>query len=77
MPSPQLDRLNDKVQQVVTQLVSIKKERERLLVEIELMKEENRRSRRVLREHQELLSERDKLKDRLEKLFQKLEKLKV
>ena len=77
MPSPLLDRLYEKVQQVTTEVSALKKERERLLAEIHLMQEENRRARKLAREHQELLAERQKLRDRLEKLLDKLDKMKV
>lgn len=72
-----LDRLSEKVKQAAAELSALKKERERLAAEVELMREENRRSRKILREHQELLAERVKIKERLEGLIEKLHKLKV
>lgn len=77
MASPLLDRLQQKVQQASTELLSLKKDRERLQAEVDLMKEENRRARRLSREHQEITIERDKIKTKLQHILQNLEKLKI
>lgn len=77
MGSPLLNRLSDRVQQAASTITALKKERERLLAEINLIQEESRRSRRLIREHQELLAERGRLKLKLERLLEKLDKLKV
>lgn len=72
-----LDRLQTKVEQVSSELTSAKKERKRLEAEVELMQEENRRARRLLREHEELVKERTVLKTKLQKLWEKLDKLRL
>jgi FtsZ-binding cell division protein ZapB len=77
LSSTVLLRLNEKIQQAASVIDTLKKERERLLAEVTLMQEENRRSRKLLREHQQLLSERERLRSRLEKLLKKLDSLKV
>jgi hypothetical protein len=48
-----------------------------LEAELALMTEENRRARRLLREHGELIEERQKLRARVEKALSKLDKLRV
>jgi FtsZ-binding cell division protein ZapB len=77
MGSPILDRLHEKVQQVSAELTSVRKDHERLTAEADLMREESRRARRVLREHEEMLKERAELQERLEVLLEKLDKLKI
>jgi FtsZ-binding cell division protein ZapB len=62
MAVPLLDRLQEKVQAASSELVSLRKERERLQGEVGLMQEESRRARRILREYQELLAERKNLR---------------
>ncbi len=77
MPSTPLQRLNEKIQLAAGSLANLKKEKERLEAEVSLMKEENRRARKLLREHQQLLSERMRMKTRLERLIKKLGEMKV
>ena len=77
MVTTPLDRLHEKVQQASAELTSLKKDRDKLLAEVDLMREENRRARRVLREHQELLTERTKVQQKLEQLMEKFDRLKV
>jgi hypothetical protein len=72
-----LTRLQERVKQAAVELVSVKKERTRLAAELDLIRSENKRARRVLREHSELIQDREKLKERLQKLLENLDKLKV
>jgi regulator of replication initiation timing len=72
-----LVQLSQKVHQASSELVSLKKERERLLAELDLIREENRKSRRILREYGELIQERSKIKEKLSVLLEKLDRLKV
>jgi FtsZ-binding cell division protein ZapB len=76
MPSL-LDQLQEKMQEVLTRVLWLKKERERLLAEVSLMQEENRRARRLSREHRDLVAERNVLHERLEKLLDKLDGVKI
>lgn len=77
MPSPLLTKLAEKVRQATGEIHHLRKERERLQAELALMDEENRRARRLLREHGEMVEERDRLKSRLEKILEKLDRLKI
>jgi hypothetical protein len=77
MPSSLLAPLQDKIHLAAAQLVALKKERDTLAAELALIREENRRARKILREHAELCSERDKIKAKLEVLSKKLHQLKV
>lgn len=74
MTHPLLTRLQEKVSQAAHEVSSLRKERERLGAELELMREENRKARRVLREHNELITERKKLKEKLNIIIQKFNK---
>jgi FtsZ-binding cell division protein ZapB len=71
------NRLAEKVRQAVAEIHDLRKEKERLEAELALMTEENRRARRLLREHGELIEERQKLRARVEKALSKLDKLRV
>ena len=77
MPAVTISRLSQRVQQACAELVSMRKEKERLNAELELIRVENRRARRVLREYGDLLDERKKTKEKLELLLQKLNQLHV
>lgn len=77
MTAPLLDRLQEKVLQAASELTAVKKERDRLLAEVQLMQEESRRARKLLRQHGELLEERKKTQAKLERLLEKLNGLKV
>ncbi len=77
MTAPLLDRLQEKVLQAASELTAVKKERDRLLAEVQLMQEESRRARKLLRQHGELLEERKKTQAKLERLLEKLNSLKV
>jgi FtsZ-binding cell division protein ZapB len=77
MPSPLLTKLAEKVRQATGEIHHLRKERERLQAELALMDEENRRARRLLREHGEMVEERDRLRTRLEKIVDKLDRLKI
>lgn len=77
MPSPLLTKLAEKVRQATGEIHHLRKERERLQAELALMDEENRRARRLLREHGEMVEERDRLRSRLEKILDKLDRLKI
>ena len=77
MPASLLTELHDKVRRAASEIVSLRKERERLAAEVSLMEEENKRARRLIREHQDLMGEREKMKDRLEQLMRKLDQLRV
>jgi len=77
MAAPLLTQLYEKVQRAAAEISTLRKERESLTAEIALMEEENKRARRVLREHQELMAERERLKEKLERLMHKLEQLRV
>jgi len=77
MPSPLLTKLAEKVRQATGEIHHLRKERERLQAELALMDEENRRARRLLREHGEMVEERDRLRSRLEKIVDKLDRLKI
>lgn len=77
MPSPLLTKLGEKVRQATGEIHHLRKERERLQAELALMDEENRRARRLLREHGEMVEERDRLRSRLEKIVDKLDRLKI
>jgi hypothetical protein len=77
MPSSLLAPLQDKIQLATAQLVALKKERDTLAAELALIREENRRARKILREHAELCSERDKIKVKLEVLSKKLHQLNI
>ncbi len=77
MTAPLLDRLQEKVLQAASELVSVKKERDRLLAEVQLMQEESRRARKLLRQYGELLEERKRTQAKLERLLEKLNNLKI
>lgn len=72
-----IQRLQEKVQAAVLEISSTRKDRDRLAAELELIRAENRRARRVLREHAELVDERHKIKEKLEGLNEKLSQLGV
>ncbi len=72
-----LNRLNEKIIKAVGEISHLRKERERLLAEIDLMRDENRRARRTSGEYRALVDERNKMIMKLERLLGKLEKLKV
>jgi FtsZ-binding cell division protein ZapB len=77
MPSPILTKLVERVRQAAAEIQDLRKERERLAAEVVLMEEENRRARRLLREHGELTAERNSLRGRLEKIIEKLDRMKI
>lgn len=77
MSSPLLTRLAEKIRQATGEIHHLRKERERLQAELALMDEENKRARRLLREHGDLRAERDRVRTRLEKILEKLDRLKV
>ena len=77
MSSASLQRLHEKIQMAAVTIANLKKERERLEAEVALMQEESRRSRKLIREHEQLLGERERMKVRLERLLKKLDGLKV
>lgn len=70
-------KLAEKVRLVVVELHGLRKENERLATELALVQEENRRARRLIREHEELKAEKARLRGRLEKVFSKLDKMKL
>ncbi|HRY30131.1 MAG TPA: hypothetical protein P5079_08870 [Elusimicrobiota bacterium] len=77
MTKPLLERLAEKSLEAAKQLTDAKKDRERLLAELELTREESRRARRILREYDELLKERKKVQQKLEQMLKKLDGLMV
>ncbi|MBL0349559.1 MAG: cell division protein ZapB [Elusimicrobia bacterium] len=77
MANALLHRLTEKVRQAVAEIHGLRKEKERLEADVALMTEENRRARRLLREHGELIEERQRLRARIEKALSKLDKLRV
>ncbi len=77
MANPSLTKLYSKVQKVLLEINSLKKDRQKLLAELELVHEESRKSRRVLRNYEDLIKERSTLKQKIEQLVQKLDKLSV
>ncbi len=77
MANALFNRLTEKVRQAVAEIHALRKEKERLEADVALMTEENRRARRLLREHGELVEERQRLRARIEKALSKLDKLRV
>ena len=67
----------ERVRQAVAEIHNLRKDQEKLTAELGLIQEENRRARRLLREHEELVAERSRLRERLERILGKLDKLKV
>lgn len=74
MPSPLVNQLSEKVRLAAAEIQNLHKDKERLAAELALMQEENRRARRLFREHEVLIGERNKIRTRLEKLMARLEK---
>lgn len=77
MANALFNRLTEKVRQAVAEIHALRKEKERLEADVALMTEENRRARRLLREHGELVEERQRFRARIEKALSKLDKLRV
>lgn len=77
MATSLLEQLQQKITLAASEIVSLRKESKRLSTEVELMQEENRRSRRVIRDYDELVKEREALKAKLEKILEKIDKLRI
>jgi len=72
-----LDTLSHKINQAAHELASLRKDRDRLTAELELMRGENRRARKVLREHGELVVERKRVQEILARIIDKLNQARI
>lgn len=77
MANALLNRLSDKVRLALAEIHALRKDKERLEAELTLMGEENRRARRLIREHEELTAERERLRARVEKVVDKMNRLRL
>jgi len=73
----ELEALKSKVEEAVRQLRHMKEERRSLLTELEILREENERARRLMRENEALRRIQLRFKTRLERIATKISQLDV
>jgi hypothetical protein len=73
----ELEELKLKVEEAVRQLKRFKEERRNLLAELEILREENERARRLVRENEALRRVQLRFKTRLERIASKISQMDV
>ena len=73
----ELEELKLKVEEAVRQLKRYKEERGNLLAELEILREENERARRLVRENEALRRVQLRFKTRLERIARKISQMDV
>ena len=71
----ELEALKLKVEEAVRQLRHLKEERRSLLTELEILREENERARRLMRENEALRRIQLRFKSRLERIAGKISQM--
>jgi hypothetical protein len=69
-----LDTLAEKVQKASRQLIELKKERQQMTSELEILRQQLRNHQSVIRENDRMRREHDQLRNRLLRLQKKIEK---
>jgi seryl-tRNA synthetase len=70
-----LKNLTKKIHLAADELVSLKKERQQMLTELEWLRQENQKHQLLARENEKFRRDRDKLRSKLEKLNKRIDKL--
>lgn len=73
----ELEALKSKVEEAIRQLKHLKEDRRSLLTEIEILREENERARRLMRENEALRRIQLRFKTRLERIATKISQMDV
>jgi hypothetical protein len=72
-----LETLEKKVQQAAEQLTTLREERQKLLSEIQFLKEENSRTQQLIRKNDTWQDEKKSVSHRIEKILKKINSLKI